>query len=106
MAHSCFSVVSITTAKRCSRKKPPAVRDAMDFQTFINVGAGTALTVMGWFARELWGAVKELRTDLSKLREELAREYITKFDFRDAMKELREALDRIESKLDRKADKS
>lgn len=77
----------------------------MDFQTLINVGAGTALAVMGWFARELWGAVKELRTDLSKLREELARDYITKDDFKDAVKELRDLLVRIENKLDLKADK-
>lgn len=77
----------------------------MDLQTLINVGAGTALAVMGWLARELWGAVKELRTDLSKLREELARDYITKDDFKDAVKELRDLLVRIENKLDLKADK-
>lgn len=77
----------------------------MDFQTVINVGAGASLAVMGWFARELWGAVKELRTDLSRLREELARDYITKGDFRDAMREIRDVLERIENKLDKKADK-
>jgi predicted nucleic acid-binding Zn-ribbon protein len=77
----------------------------MDFQTLINVGAGTALSVMGWLARELWGAVKELRVDLSKLREELAREYITKNDFKDAVRDLRELLERIDTKLDRKQDK-
>jgi hypothetical protein len=77
----------------------------MDFQTLINVGAGASLAVMGWFARELWGAVKELRTDLSKLREELAREYISKADFRDAVREIRDVLERIENKLDRKVDK-
>jgi hypothetical protein len=77
----------------------------MDFQTVVNLGAGTALAVMGWLARELWGAVKELRSDLSKLREELAKDYITKHDFKDAVKELRDMLERIEVKLDRKADK-
>jgi hypothetical protein len=77
----------------------------MDYQTIINLGAGAALTVMGWFARELWGAVKELRVDLSKLREELARDYITKHDFKDAVNDLRGFLERIENKLDRKADK-
>jgi hypothetical protein len=77
----------------------------MDFQTVINVGAGASLAVMGWFARELWGAVKELRTDLSRLREELARDYITKDDFKDAMREIRDALQRIENKLDQKQDK-
>lgn len=77
----------------------------MDYQTLINVGSGTALAVMGWFARELWGAVKELRGDLSKLREELARDYLSKDDFKDAVRELRDLLVRIENKLDQKADK-
>jgi len=77
----------------------------MDFQTVINVGAGTALTVMGWLARELWGAVKELRIDLSKLREELAQDYLTKNDFKEALRDLHSLLERIDSKLDRKADR-
>jgi Sec-independent protein translocase protein TatA len=77
----------------------------MEFQTLINVGAGSALAVIGWLARELWGAVKELRADLSRLREELAREYVSKDDFKDAMREIRDALQRIENKLDQKQDK-
>jgi hypothetical protein len=77
----------------------------MDYQTVINLGAGTALAVVGWFARELYGAVKELRLDLSKLREEIAKEYVTKDDFRDAIREVKELLVAIDNKLDRKADK-
>jgi hypothetical protein len=77
----------------------------MDLQTVINLGAGFALSVMGWFARELWGAVKALREDLSKLREEIAKDYVTRVDFRDAVKEMKELLIAIDTKLDRKADK-
>jgi hypothetical protein len=77
----------------------------MDYQTVINVGAGGALAVMGWFARELWGAVKDLRDDLSRLREEIAKDYVTKGDFKEAVKEMKELLIGIDNKLDRKADK-
>lgn len=77
----------------------------MDMQTLINVGAGTALTVMGWLARELWGAVKSLRDDLARLREEIAKDYVSKSDFKDALRDLRDLLERIDSKLDSKADK-
>jgi hypothetical protein len=77
----------------------------MDLQTVINVGGGSALTVIGWFARELWGAVKSLREDLSRLREEIAKDYVTKGDFKDAVKEMKDLLTSIDSKLDRKADK-
>lgn len=77
----------------------------MDFQTLINIGAGTALGVAGWFARQMWGAVTELRNDLAKLREELPKTYITKDDFKDAVSELKALLIAIDNKLDRKADK-
>lgn len=77
----------------------------MDYQTLINVGAGAALSVFGWFARQLWGAVNELRTDLSRLREELPKTYITKDDFKDGIRELKELLVAINTKLDHKADK-
>jgi hypothetical protein len=78
----------------------------MDFQTVINVGAGLVLGVVGWFARELWAAVQDLRIDLGKLREELPKTYITKDDFKDEAREIKDMLITINAKLDRKADKS
>jgi hypothetical protein len=77
----------------------------MDYQTIINLGAGAALSALGWFARQLWEAVQGLRTDLAKLREELPKTYITKDDFKDAVSELKTLLIAIDNKLDRKADK-
>ena len=77
----------------------------MDFQTFYNLFGGAALAVAGWFARQIWGAVSELRSDLSKLREELPKTYLTRDDFKDGVRELKELLLRIETKLDTKADK-
>lgn len=77
----------------------------MDMQTLINVVAGGALAAVGWFARQMWGAVNELRADLSKLREELPSRYVAKDDFRDAVQELKSLLIDINHKLDRKADK-
>jgi hypothetical protein len=77
----------------------------MDYQTIINLGAGAALSALGWFARQLWEAVQGLRTDLAKLREELPKTYITKDDFKDAVFELKTLLVAIDNKLDRKADK-
>ena len=77
----------------------------MDLQTVINLGAGTALGVAGWFARQMWGAVNELRTDLAKLREELPKTYLTRDDFKDGVHELKALLIAIDNKLDRKQDK-
>lgn len=78
----------------------------MDYQTLINIGASAGLSVLGWFARVLWTAAAELRADLARLREELPKTYVTKDDFKDALREVRELLERIDRKLDMKQDKA
>ena len=69
------------------------------------MGLGTLLMVTGWFARQLWDAVSELKGDLSKLREELAKDYTPKDDFKAFSAEIREMFREISNKLDHKADK-
>lgn len=76
-----------------------------EWQSFINIGAGAILSVMGWFARQLWDAVKELKSDLSSLREEIAKDYLAKDDFREYTAEVKSMLHRILDKLDNKEDK-
>ncbi|MDE2105940.1 MAG: hypothetical protein KGL39_52445 [Patescibacteria group bacterium] len=76
-----------------------------EYQDLINIGAGTVLTVIGWFAKTLWDAVQELKKDLAALRTEVAKDYVAREEFRDFAKELREMFHTINDKLDRKADK-
>jgi hypothetical protein len=76
-----------------------------DWQNFINIGAGACLAVMGWFARQLWDAVKELKSDLANLRVEIAKDYTPKNEFQSAMSEIRSMFEVIRDKLDHKADK-
>ena len=52
----------------------------MDWQTLINIGAGSVLAVIGWFARELWEAVNAMKKDLHKLEVKLAKDYTTHQD--------------------------
>ena len=81
----------------------------MATQTIINVLLGLALAGIGWFAREIWGATKELREDLHKLEVQLPANYIQKDEFREEMKEIKGILNEIFRKIDdlgtRKADK-
>ena len=42
----------------------------MQLFDFLPAAFGAAMAVMGWFMRILWDASKELRSDLSGLREE------------------------------------
>ena len=77
----------------------------METQQLINIVLGTTCSVMGWFARELWAAVKELKTDLSKLKEYLPRTYVDRNDYRSDMQDIKSMLGKIFDKLDGKQDK-
>lgn len=77
----------------------------MDNQQFLNIVLSVAMAGIGWFARELWSAVKELKTDLSKLREDLPRTYVGRDDYRQDMNEIKTMLNKIFDKLDLKQDK-
>jgi len=77
----------------------------MEPQAIVNVGFVLVSGVLGWFAREMWSAVKELKADLAKLREELPKTYVTKDDFKSDMQRVLDMLDKIWTKLDGKADK-
>jgi len=63
------------------------------------------MSVLGWFARELWAAVKDLKSDLSKLREDLPKEYVAKDDYRQDIRELKEIMNKVFDRLENKVDK-
>ena len=77
----------------------------MDSQDLINLAFGAAASVLGWFARELWAAVKDLKSDLAKLREELPRTYVVRDDYKDDIREIKEMLTKLFDRIDNKADK-
>jgi len=77
----------------------------MNSQDLINLAFGASASVLGWFARELWSAVKELKADLAKLREELPRTYVVRDDYKDDIREIKEMLTKLFDRLDNKADK-
>lgn len=76
-----------------------------EYQTLINWAGGGGMGVMGWFARQLWDAVKELKADMSSLREEIAKDYVPKNDFKEFASEIRGMFRYISDKLDDKVDK-
>jgi len=48
----------------------------MDWQNLINIGAGAGLGVVGWFARQLWDSVKELKSDIADLKLHVSDAYV------------------------------
>ena len=77
----------------------------VDIQTIINIALGSVMSALGWFARELWDAVKELKGDLSKLREDLPKTYVAKEDWRPEIQDIKNILGKIFDRRDGKADK-
>lgn len=77
----------------------------LDAQTLLNIFFGLFSGAAGWFAREMWAAVKELKADLGELREGLPRQYVAKEDFRDGIREIKDMLNKIFDRLDNKVDK-
>ena len=81
----------------------------MDIQAIINIVVLLAVGVGGWFAREVWGAVKELRKDLHQIEVDLPSNYIRRDEFHEGLKEIKDICRQIFEKVDslekRKADK-
>jgi len=87
----------------------------MDAQTLIWIIDGLLVVVctgLGWFARQLWDAVKELKADLGTLKDDLshlevklAKEYVAYDRLKDALEPIMSALVDIKETLKTKADK-
>ena len=77
----------------------------MEFQDIINVIIGSVLSVLGWFARQLWDAVQELKHDMKDLEVDLPTHYVRKEDLDARFDKFEAMLTRIYDKLENKVDK-
>jgi hypothetical protein len=74
-------------------------------QSTINIALSAALAATGWFARQLWEAVRSLKDDLHKLETDLPKSYVLKDDLDRRMDHIETMFQRIYDKLEGKADK-
>jgi len=77
----------------------------MEDQQVINLIIGAVLSVLGWFARQLWDAVQDLKKDVKQIEVDLPTHYVRKEDLDVRLDRLEAVLNRIFEKLDHKADK-
>ena len=77
----------------------------MTDQAIINLIIGAVLSVLGWFARQLWDAVQDLKQDVKQIEVDLPTHYVRKEDLDVRLDRLEAVLNRIFEKLDNKADK-
>lgn len=78
---------------------------ADNIQDYLNFIGGILAAVFGWLGRTLWGAVSELKRDLSELQRHLPESYVAKKDYERFEDRIISILNRIEEKIDNKADK-
>jgi hypothetical protein len=78
----------------------------MEFQQVLNIVIGTVLSVLGWFARQLWDAVQTLKKDMKDLEVDLPTNYVRKVDLDARFDKFESMLNRIYDKLENKVDKS
>ena len=77
----------------------------MQSQDLINTVAGVVIAAMGWFARQIWEAVKELRSDLHRIETDLPKTYVMRSELDKRMDHIENMFQRIYDKLEGKADK-
>jgi hypothetical protein len=84
----------------------------MDWQHLINISGAATLAVVGWFARQLWESVKDLKDDISAIRLHMSENYVKKSEVEGFRADMDKRFDRIEvlldklyGKLDSKVDK-
>lgn len=72
----------------------------MDWQTVINLIGGVVVATGGWFARELWDALKELRRDIHKIERDLPEIYTRKDEFRESVRDVKSEMNSRFDKLE------
>ena len=84
----------------------------MDYQVLFNVAGGLAAFLGGWWMKVLHDSIRDLQDGEKKLAEKVssievlvAGNYVKRDDFDRSVQAIFHKLDRIEDKLDGKADK-
>lgn len=77
----------------------------MEMQSLINLAIGSILAVIGWFARQLWDAVQDMKKDIKAIEIDLPTHYVRKDELKERFDKLESMLHRIFERLDSKVDK-
>jgi chaperonin cofactor prefoldin len=77
----------------------------MEFQSLFNILSGASLTVIGWFARQLWDATQKLKEDLSDLELNISEKYVKKSEIAARFDKIESILERLFDRLESKQDK-
>jgi len=71
----------------------------MDWQIVINFGLSAIIAAVGWFSREIWDSLKELRRDLHRIETNLPQSYVRRDELKEVRAELNGRFDKLESMM-------
>lgn len=74
-------------------------------QSVINIIMGAILSVLGWFARQLWDAVKDLKADVQKIEVDLPKHYVHKDELLVQLNKIEQASETRRLEVERRFDK-
>jgi hypothetical protein len=77
----------------------------IDYTQIAIWGLSVCMALVGWFCRQIWQALEDIRSEASKLRESLPKEYVAMSRMDILFDKLDNKMDRVLDKLDMKADK-
>lgn len=77
----------------------------MNMEQLFLFGLSVATGLLGWFARELYAAVQQLRKDLAELEVRMGTDYVRYDRLRDALEPIKAGIEEIKLSLRDKADK-
>ena len=75
------------------------------FHSLLEIGIWAVVATIGWFLRELWGAVKDLQKSIHKVEVDLPTIYVQKREYAESLKRIEDLLGKIFDKLEQKVDK-
>lgn len=78
----------------------------MNYTTLILWAMGIACACLGWFGRQLWSAVQNLKEEVNELKVNIGTDYVRYDRLQDALKPLLDAIHEVKRTLEGKADKS
>jgi hypothetical protein len=77
----------------------------MEFQAMFNFVGGVLLVAVGWWCKEIWDSVKNLKTEIKALEIDLPKNYVSKKDIENRFDKIDATLERLFDRLENKADK-
>ncbi len=74
-------------------------------QDLLNIIIGVAGTAMGWMLKVVWDSIRLLQDEMKTLERVIHTKYVTKDDYKDDIRDVKDMLNAIFKRLEQKADK-